>query len=159
MDFKFTNDYPAFRLDEIVSYLLGPRLWIPQVDYPDFSNWVEKVYEELKTDKKRAFVAFSGGNVVGVTVYQQHKKFKEVLEIKNLTVRPDMQGRYIANFLLRNSEIEGAKEFRSKYILCDAKARNYAIRLFLLKNRYKVLGKSDLYNLNSGDDLIYQKLV
>ncbi len=157
MDFKFTNEYPVSKLDEIISYLLGPRLWIPQIDYPDFSDWAEKTYKELKTDNKRALVVFSGFNIIGVAVYQRHKKFKDALEIKNLTVRPDVRGRYIASFLLRNSEIEGTKEFHSKYILCDAKARNYAIRLFLLKNRYKVFGKNDLYGLSSGDDFLYRK--
>ena len=29
----------------------------------------------------------------------------------------------------------------SKYILCDAKANNQAIRFFLMKNKYKVVGK------------------
>jgi len=157
MDFKFTNEYSNSKIDEIVSYLLGPRLWIPQIDYPDFFDWADKAHKELKMNNKRALVAFSGSNIVGVTIYQRHKKFKDALEIKNLTVRPDMQGRYIASFLLRNSEVEGARDFHSKYILCDAKAHNYAIRLFLLRNKYEILSKSDLYSIGSGDDLIYRK--
>lgn len=157
MDFKFTNEYPASRLDEIVSYLSGPRLWIPQTDYPDFFDWAEKVHKELKADSKRVVVAFSGCDIVGVTVYQRHKKFRDALEIKNLTVRPDMRGRYIASFLMRNTEIEGCNEFNSKYILCDAKANNYPVRLFLLKHQYKIVRREDLYGLKSGEDIVYRK--
>ena len=86
MDFKFTNNYPISRLDEIVSYLLGPRLWIPNTDYPDFLDWAQKVHGELKKDVKRALIALSENNVVGVAIYQRHKKYKDTLEIKNLTV-------------------------------------------------------------------------
>jgi ribosomal protein S18 acetylase RimI-like enzyme len=157
MDFKFTNDYPLSRLDEIVSYLLGPRLWIPSTDYPDFLDWADKTWKELKKENKRAIIALSFNRIVGITVYQRHRKYADALEIKNLTVRPDQQGRYIASFLLRNTEIEGAKEFHSKYILCDAKAKNIAVRNFLFKNRYQIMAKADLYSFGVGEDLIYRK--
>lgn len=38
MDFRFTNEYSPTRVDEIVAYLLGPRLWTPQANYPDFGD-------------------------------------------------------------------------------------------------------------------------
>jgi ribosomal protein S18 acetylase RimI-like enzyme len=90
-------------------------------------------------------------------IYQRHKKYKDTLEIKNMTVRPDMRGRYVASFLMRNAEIEGQREFDSRYVLCDAKANNYPVRLFLMKHQYKIVRKEDLYGLNSGKDIIYQK--
>lgn len=157
MNFKFTNEYSLSRIDEIVSYILGPRLWIPHIDYPDFLDWADKTHKELKKENKRAVVALSNNEIVGVTIYQRHKKYKDALEIKNLTVRPDARGRYIASFLLRNSEIEGGKEFDSKYAVCDAKVKNLAIRSFLLKNQYRITGNNDLYGLNAGDDTIYKK--
>lgn len=157
MNFKFTTEYPDSKIDEIVSYLLGPRLWIPQVDYPDFNDWAQKAHTELKKNQKRAVIALSGNEVVGVTIYQQHKKYEDALEIKNLTVRPDQRGRYIASFLLRNSEIEGQRDFKSKYVLCDAKVKNLPIMFFLQRNKYNIVGKTDLYNLQSGEDVIYRK--
>jgi len=36
IDFRFTDNYPISRLDEIIEYISGPRLWIPASDYPDF---------------------------------------------------------------------------------------------------------------------------
>ena len=157
MDFRFTNEYPVSKIDEIVSYLLGPRLWIPKQDYPDFLDWADKVHEELKKDLKKAIIALSFNDVVGVLIYQKHKKEADVLEIKNLTVRPDVRGRHIASFLFRNAEIEGCREFESKYAICDAKANNFAIKNFLLKQKYSIKDKRDLYQVNSGEDLIFTK--
>jgi ribosomal protein S18 acetylase RimI-like enzyme len=157
MDFKFTNNYPLSKVDEIVSYLLGPRLWIPNTDYPDFLDWAQKVHGELKKEVKRALIALYENNIVGVVIYQRHKKYKDALEIKNLTVRPDMRGRFIASFLMRNAEIEGQREFNSRYVLCDAKANNHQVRLFLMKHHYRIVRREDLYGLNSGDDIVYRK--
>jgi ribosomal protein S18 acetylase RimI-like enzyme len=157
MEFRFTNDYPVTKLDEIVSFMLGPRLWIPKGDYPDFLDWADRTYKELKKESKRVMLALHYQNVIGAAVYQKHKKISDALEIKNLTVRPDMRGRYIASFLLRNAEVEGGKEFHSQYVLCDAKSRNMAVRYFLFKNRYRALRDDDLYKLGSGEDTIYRK--
>ena len=159
MDVRFTNEYSVARLDEITAYLMGPRLWIPHGDYPDFTDWAQKVYTELKNDTKRALLALQHGVIVGATIYQRHKKYSDAVEIKNLTVRPDMQGRYIASFLLRNTEIEGAREFASRAVYCDAKAHNRAIRSFLFKHHYRALGKEDLYTLGAGDDVLYRKVL
>lgn len=159
MDFRFTTEYPVSRLEEIVSYLLGPRLWIPQADYPDFADWSQKVYGELKKERKRALLALSHQEIVGVAIYQRHKKVKEALEIKNLTVRPDQRGRYIASFLMRNAEIEGVRDFKAEQVICDAKVNNFAVQSFLIRHRYQILTKTDLYQLGSGKDIVYHKHV
>lgn len=157
MEFKFTNEFPVSRLDEAVSFLMGPRLWIPQNDYPDFLDWAQKTHGELKKDAKRAIITLSRNNIIGIVIYQRHKKDKNTLEIKNLTVRPDTRGRYIASFLLKNAEVEGAKEFRTDSVICDAKAKNLEVMHFLLRYHYKVAGRNDLYRLNSGKDIVYKK--
>ncbi len=157
MDFRFTNEYSFSKLDEVVSFLFGPRLWIPQVDYPDFFEWADRSHQELRKGVKRAMVVLSQGNVVGVTIYQKHKNLSDTLEIKNLTVRPDVRGRHIASFLLRNTELEGIAEFRSQYAICDAKRNNWPIKFFLFKHQYKIVGQDDLYSLKTGKDSIYKK--
>jgi ribosomal protein S18 acetylase RimI-like enzyme len=157
MDFRFTTEYPLSRLDEIVSYLLGPRLWIPRTDYPDFEDWVQKAYQEIRGETKRAVIALSQNQIVGAVIYQRHKQFPETLELKNLTVRPDQRGRYIASFLVRNAEVEGTKEFGATSVLCDAKANNFGIRMFLMQHRYRIISETDLYHLNAGGDIIYRK--
>jgi ribosomal protein S18 acetylase RimI-like enzyme len=130
MDFRFTTEETFRRTDEIVDYLLGPRLWVPCLDYPDYDVWVQKVHRQLKEAKKRSLLAISYGNIIGAIIYQFHELEPEVLEIKNISVRPDQQGRYVASFLLRNAEIKGCADFSSRAIVVDAKAKNLAIRSF-----------------------------
>ena len=157
MDFRFTTEYSLSRLDEIIVYLMGPRLWIPHTDYPDFGEWAERSYQEIKKERKRAIIALSQDQIVGVIVYQQHKKFSESLELKNLTVRPDQRGRHIASFLIRNAEVEGLKEFKATNVLCDVKASNFGVRLFLLKHQYHIVTETDLYLLGTGNDIVFRK--
>lgn len=157
MRFIFTNEFKISKLDEIIQYLAGPRLWIPQRDYPDYYDWLDKVYRQVKKEKKRAVIALSRNEVVGVVIYQKHLKIKQCLEIKNLTVRPNVRGRYVASFLMRNAEFLGEREYKCKKVICDTKAHNFAIRSFLLRHSYLPQGFSDLYKLKSGRDIVFTK--
>ncbi len=158
MDIRFTNILPASRLDEIVAYLQGPRLWMPRGHYPDYDDWLHRVHGELCSERKRAIVAIDGGEIVGAVIYQRHKQDPGALELKNLTVRPDARGRYIASFLARNLEIEGLRDFPGvRRILCDAKRENVPIRWFFLRHRYVIAGSLDLYGLGAGEDLVFEK--
>ncbi len=157
MELTFTSDGVGARADEVVDYLRGPRLWVPHRDYPDFDRWSDKVHAQLKSEEKRALVAISRQAVVGAVIYQRHKTVPTALEIKNITVRPDMRGRFIAGFLLRNAEIEGAADYGVREVLVDAKARNAGIRAYLYRQGYRPCGIEDLYGLGSGDDVVYGK--
>lgn len=157
LDFHFTNTFNLSKVDEIVEYLRGPRLWIAKNAYPDFDEWAQKVQQELKKEAKHALVCFSGQNIAGVVLYQRHKTFKDTLEIKNLTVRPDVRGRHIADFLLRNAEIQGVRDFKSQFVICDAKTKNFPVRNFLFHSGYLPVTVTDLYGLGAGDDMIFRK--
>jgi ribosomal protein S18 acetylase RimI-like enzyme len=157
VEITFTSDRTPPRADELVEYLRGPRLWIPRIDYPDFDAWSEKVHAQLKSEEKRALIALSGGAVVGAVVYQRHRSEAGALEIKNLTVRPDMRGRFIARFLLRNAEIEGGSDYGASRVVLDAKASNVALRTYLFGQGYAVREVVDLYGLGTGRDVVYHK--
>jgi hypothetical protein len=158
MQFLFTNEFSPSRIDEIVGYLAGPRLWIPQVQYPDYDDWLQKVHRELRSEQKRAVVAFAAGIVCGAVIYQRDKRRSDVLEVKNITVRPEEQGRLIASFLMRNTEIEGVRDFPGvTSAICDAKRDNVPIRAFLQRNRYLPVGTTDLYGLGGGEDVVFRK--
>jgi ribosomal protein S18 acetylase RimI-like enzyme len=157
MDFRFTNDWPVSMTDEVVSYLLGPRLWIPVCDYPDFGDWTQKVHADLKAERKRALLALSGGIIVGAVVYQRHAVEFGTIEFKNISVRPDERGRLVASFLVRNAEVEGARDFGATRVVVDAKASNRGIRLFLERQGYRIAERRDLYGLGTGDDLVFRK--
>lgn len=44
-------------------------------------------------------------------------------------------------------------------VLVDAKARNEGIRRFLLSQRFRTAGTTDLYGLGAGDDVVYTKVL
>lgn len=157
MEITITSEVSVSRADEIVAYMTGPRLWIPQHEYPDFESWIERVHGQLKSEEKRAVVAIVAGQVVGAVVYQSHRELPGTLEIKNLTVRPDQRGRHLASFLLRNAEQEGARDFKATQVVVDAKLGNRPIRRFLDANHYQPQAVSDLYRLNAGPDVVYSK--
>ncbi len=158
MDIRFTNELKPGRFDELIDYLRGPRLGMPKGHYPDYDDWLGRVHAELHAQCKRAIVALDGGDVVGAVVYQRHKAEPATLEVKNITVRPDMRGRYVASFLVRNLEVEGRVDFPGvTRVLCDAKRENRVIRQFLLQHRYTVAGVTDLYGLGAGEDLVFSK--
>lgn len=157
MDFRFTTEYP--HTEELVSFLMGPRLWIPKESYPDFLDWADKSYRELQKEKKRAIVCIRGKELVGSIIYQRHKEHHDLLELKNLTIEPMARGRYIASFLLRNAEVEGARDFHSTHIICDAKKDNLSIYRFLTKHAYRRVATSDLYRFGAGLDNVYFKSI
>jgi ribosomal protein S18 acetylase RimI-like enzyme len=155
----FTNELRRSRYDELLEYLRGQRLWLDSVkDYPDHEQWLNKVDQELKSRIKRALVAFDGRRIIGATIYQKHKQIEHTLEMKNLTVRPEKRGRFIASFLLRNTEIEGVHEFGARRITFDAKKRNAGIRHFAQGiHRYEISEERDIYGLGAGRDVVFVK--
>lgn len=157
MEILFTSERTTSRADELVDYLRGPRLWIPRADYPDFDDWSEKVHAQLKSEHKRALLALSRGVVVGAVVYQRHLTELGSLEIKNVTVRPDMRGRYVARFLLRNAEIEGRADFGVRRAVLDAKASNVSLRRYVEAQGYAATAVRDLYGLGGGADVVFRK--
>lgn len=153
----FTSDESWKRADEIAEHLRGPRLWIPRMDYPDLERWTEKVGAQLRSEEKRAMTAIVGGSVVAAVVYQRKGGAEDVLEIKNISVRPDQQGRHIASFLLRNAELEGSRDFGTSSAVVDAKAKNLGMRAFLSKNGFVPKEVRDIYGLGAGEDVVYLK--
>lgn len=159
MRVEFTSDDSWSRADEIAEYLLGPRLWVPRRDYPDYDDWVERTRVQLRSEDKRALTARSSGRIVGAVVYQRHRSDPGLLEIKNVSVRPDCQDRLFAAFLLRNAEVEGCKDFGVGEAVVDAKARNAAVASFLVRCGYLPEGRADLYGLGAGNDLLFRRRI
>jgi ribosomal protein S18 acetylase RimI-like enzyme len=157
MEITFTTEVSISRADEIVAYMMGPRLWIPRIEYPDFEHWIDKVHGQLKSESKRAVVAIVAGQVVGAVIYQQHRELPSTIEIKNLTVRPDHRGRHLASFLVRNAEAEGARDFEATQVVVDTKLDNLPVRQLLTSHHYQPQAVSDLYRLNAGPDVVYSK--
>jgi ribosomal protein S18 acetylase RimI-like enzyme len=130
---------------------------VKKTNYPDFMFWLDKVDVELNNGTKQGVFCYAGGTIVGAVIYQRHKTCPEFLELKNLTVLPEVGRRFVASFLLRNAEVEGRERFRTTHVWADSKKGNVQIDAFLLRNGYRVISTMDLYGLKAGADNVYTK--
>jgi hypothetical protein len=92
MYFEITNEKTSAHADEIVEFLQGPRLYIPNTTYSDQNIWLKKVHTQFKNDIKIATTCFDKSMVTGVIVYQKHRYIDKAVEIRNITVRPETRG-------------------------------------------------------------------
>ena len=152
MKFLITSDLD---IRHIVDFLAGPRLWIPRSNYPDFNDWLDKATVEMYNGTKRGLCCYYDRKLVGAIIYQKHKTISNFLEMKNLTVSPEVGRRFIASFLVRNMEAEEKGKFT--HAICDAKKDNIAIQQFLMSNKYKTVANIDLYGLGAGTDTVFLK--
>lgn len=161
-EFRFTNEHRASEAANIGGILRQPRLWIPsQRDYPDFSEWVDRTEAGVVTGNIRAMLAYTGAKPSGVIIYRKHEHDEQTVEIRNISVSPDAQGRYIGSFLLRNVEIEATQhDFpRSSQVQVDTKLANSGMIDFLADHGYGVETVTDLYGLGAGVDAVLKKVV
>ncbi len=158
-DFRFTNELSSCEIDEVVTLLRSPRLWIPtEADYPAHSEWIDKTIGQLEDEVKRALLAQYNGVPVGAAIFQRHPERSNVLEIRNLSVVPEGQGRLVGSFLLRNTEIEAMADFPGvETVLVDTKVTNTDMVAFLINHGYEIQEVADLYGLGAGEDVVLSK--
>lgn len=159
-EFRFTNEHPSGETGRIIEVLRRPRLWIPtRRDYPDFDSWLIKTEAHIRDGSKRAMLAYMGRQPVGAIIYQEHETRPGAINIRNISVSPDAQGRYVGSFLLRNTEIEAAQhDFPGcSEMVVDTKVSNAGMVGFLAAAGYNIEAVEDLYGLGSGLDAILEK--
>lgn len=143
-----------------MAVLRSPRLWIPsEKDYPDYPNWLLETEGDIATNRKRAMLAYMGKQPVGAVVYKRHPEDPTTLQIRNISLLPDARGRHIGAFLIINTEIEAVQhDFPGcRRVTVDTKATNGAMVNFLLKAGYGIRGFEDLYGLDAGLDVVFEK--
>lgn len=139
LDFRFSDTSGGRNIDATATLLIQPRLWIPSGDYPAHTEWRDKALDEIKDGRKRAMVAFWGSDAIGSIVYQRHTTEKDKVEIRNISIEPYARGRHVADFLLRQVELEAAQDFPGVVsIVTDVKRTNVGILAFALQNGYQV---------------------
>lgn len=163
LEFRFTDAPTGRNRDNLVERLTQPRLWIPGGDYPAHMDWVDKAISEWDDGKKRAILAYWSTEAVGVVMYQRHKTILSALEIKNISIEPHARGRHVADFLLRQAEIEGAHDFPGvTTIIGDTKITNTNLLQFIMKSGYDITVPQTLethFAHNGTPDAIFTKQV
>ncbi|KKL19205.1 hypothetical protein LCGC14_2467820 [marine sediment metagenome] len=90
---------------------LAKFLEAQSLSYPNYGDWVEKAIVDLDKGYKNSIIALSNGILVGDCVFQPHKQFPRIREVKNMRVHPKLRGRYFGVFMLKQAEAENYGEY------------------------------------------------
>jgi len=115
------------------------------LDYPGYESWLEKCFRELNEGYKKAFVCGVDSTIIGEIIFQPHKEIPDVLEIKNIRVEPEYQGRKVFSRLLDKTE-EYAVRNKFRKIICDTHSNNDEMINVLRKNGFVAEREECLYD-------------
>lgn len=141
-DFSFRSLADRRELRQLVDFITGQDL-----GYPGYDSWVQRAESELDEGYKKAILAFSGRNLVGDAVYQEHKNVKGIVELKNLRVHPELRKRYFARFMVEQVVAENQN---AEAILCDTRTDKTTLD-FLSACKFVPLLCIPLYNKDVPD--------
>lgn len=137
----------------VAQILRVPRLWIPtENDYgARHAAWVDETEADIALGKKYAMVARMGGQVLGAIVFRTDG------HIRNISMNPEIEGRYFGAFMLRNVEQE-LQDIGVVATYVDTKPSNEAMLGFLTAQGYEITGVEDLYGSGKPDALLTKSL-
>jgi ribosomal protein S18 acetylase RimI-like enzyme len=160
-DIRFSNDPTPRNIDATARRILAPRLWIPGSDYPGYEEWADKALAQIASERKRSMVAFLGREGVGALLYQRCPEDPSVLEIRNLSVSPEVRRRHFADFLLKQVEAEASVEFPGvTQVVTDTKITNPPVISFFLSRGYSIASINALpsdFGHNGIEDVVLTK--
>ena len=162
IEVRFSNDHSARQRSDVVAVLRQPRLWIPTAeDYPRHAEWLDKTESEVANGTKRAMLGYSDQQPVGAIVYRKHEDLNNVVEIRNISICPLVQGRLFGSFMLRQAEIDAVQnDFAGiDTFSVDTKITNTGMIGFLESEGYEITDIADLYQDGTGEDAILTKSV
>lgn len=154
MDIRITNEMTSSRAGKVMDVLRAPRLWIPtREDYGNgHDTWLQKVESELITGKRNALLARVGDCSVGTIVWRKNPDEDGVIDIRNISINPEIKGRYFGAFMLRNMEY-CIRETNPEATLLrvDTKATNHDMLAFLAHQDYEAVDFLDIYESGKPD--------
>src|SRR3989338_10937063 len=153
MSFNFQFRFAEGRkeVDQLARFLL-----LQPFGYSYYEDWVDRTMEQLLLGYKSCILAFSDGALVGDLVYQPHKEFPRIRELKNMRVDPRLHGRYFGMFMLRQAEKENPSDFDA--IICDTRSDRPDVLGMLTLVGYEILLKAPLYDRNVEDIVLIRAL-
>ncbi|MBU0959054.1 MAG: GNAT family N-acetyltransferase [Nanoarchaeota archaeon] len=140
-DFNFRMVESVRDRDRLSTFLHAQSL-----SYPNYADWVEKTRVELAQGDKRCIIAQSNGVLVGDCVYQQHRQFPRIREVKNMRVHEQVRGRHFATFMLRQAEVETPEEYDA--MITDIRANQPGLVEMVRTMGYSELARIPLYETN-----------
>ena len=90
---------------------LAKFLEAQSLSYPNYGDWVERAIVDLDRGYKSSIIALSNDVLVGDCIFQPHKQFPRIREVKNMRVHPNLRRRYFGVFMLKQAEAENHGEY------------------------------------------------
>ena len=161
MNVCFTDEMNPTRAAKVTDVLRAPRLWIPTAeDYgPGHKDWLAKVEHELTVGAGHALHAQVDGHSAGAVIWRPSETDPMVMDIRNISIDPAMNGRYFGAFMLRNAEFLMHQQYSGvRTVQVDTKTTNPDMRAFLARQGYTEVGVADLYGSGKLDVLLHKTI-
>ena len=162
MNIRFTDEMNPRNAAGVIDVLRAPRLWIPTVaDYgARHGEWLGKVEHGLIDGTRHALHARVGRQSVGAIVYRPNESDLRIIDIRNISIHPDVKGRRFGTFMLRNIEMLAQEQYADvERFRIDTKATNTEMLSFLSEQGYGLTSVSDLYGDGKPDVVLEKSLI
>ncbi len=146
-NFNFRSLEERRDLHQLVDFMMHQDL-----GYPGYEDWIQRAEKELEQGSKKVVLAFSDRRLVGDVVYQPHKQFPRIREVKNIRVHPEVRRRDFAHFMLRQAEQESQDTYDA--IVCDARSDQRDVIQLLKSMGYIPIIEVPLYEKNASDVIL-----
>lgn len=137
-DYRFRCVEDAKDRNRLAKFLEAQNL-----SYPNYNDWVERAIVDLDRGYKSSIIALSNEVLVGDCVFQQHKQFPRIREVKNMRVHLNLRGRYFGVFMLKQAEAENYGEYDA--IIADVRSNQPEIIEMARFCGYTELARIPLY--------------
>lgn len=161
IDFHLTDEMNPRNAARVIDHLREERLWIPTTeDYGSRHNeWLEKTEARLIDNKVHALLATFGRIAVGAVIFRPEPNDQRIIGIRNISINPAYEGRYVGAFTLRNAEHVALETYpEAAQMIVDTKPTNYDMIAFLESQHYSPQEIIDLYH-SGKPDVVLSKLL
>lgn len=153
MDFEFRYLQDERELVQLESFLR-----LHSLGYPNYQDWVTRTREEVNNSYKNAILAFSDRTIVGDLIFQPHKQFpKHMMEIKNLRVDWRTKGMGLAEFMIKQVEVESRRKGYHA-IVGDTRSDNTPVIRLVTSCGFRELARTHLYESDKQDVVYFKPL-
>jgi hypothetical protein len=161
VNFRLTDNMNPRNAARVIDHLRAERLWVPSTeDYGSkHGEWLERTEARLIDGTAHALLASFGRVAAGAVIFRPEPDNATIIGIRNISINPAYEGRYVGAFTLRNAECAAREAYpETSQIIVDTKTTNHAMIAFLESQDYTPEAIIDLYQ-SGKPDIILSKLL
>ncbi len=140
---------------DVYNFLNRPEFVL---NYPGFSDWLQKAREETLAGIKKSYIVRNeSGVVIGASVFQQHKSDSHLIELKTRRVDPQLSRKGIGLALVGAME-SYALAHNYKGLIVDTHAQNTVSLGSLQKAGFVEIARENLYSRDISEVVLLKNL-